>query len=158
MLKTNPTASSSRRAAPPCAASRSSSPALVRALVRDYLERAREGEAIPEDPLTDRESEIVKLIAEGHSSRDIAETLVLSKKTVERHRRTSSTSSACATGHPHALGDTPRSARALTDSRRQPRPASRRDSAALAPQVPLRDRLARDAAQAFGTTACAAAL
>jgi DNA-binding NarL/FixJ family response regulator len=61
-------------------------PGAVRALVRDYLERARQGDEVHDDPLTDRESEVVKLIAEGGSTRDIAETLVLSEKTVERHR------------------------------------------------------------------------
>ena len=58
----------------------------VKALVRDYLKRAADGEELPEDPLTARESEIVKLIAEGHTSREIAELLVISDKTVERHR------------------------------------------------------------------------
>ncbi|MBD0282687.1 MAG: response regulator transcription factor, partial [Thermoleophilaceae bacterium] len=58
----------------------------VKALIRDHLERAKEGETIPEDPLSPRESEIVKLIAEGHTSREIADTLVISEKTVERHR------------------------------------------------------------------------
>jgi DNA-binding NarL/FixJ family response regulator len=58
----------------------------VKALVRDYLKRAAEGEELPDDPLTPRESEIVKLIAEGHTSREIAELLVISEKTVERHR------------------------------------------------------------------------
>ena len=61
-------------------------PAAVRAIVRDYLERARQGEAVPADPLTPRELEEVKLIAEGHTSEEIAETLVISSKTVERHR------------------------------------------------------------------------
>ena len=61
-------------------------PAAVKALIRDHLERARNGEAIPDDPLSGRESEIVKLIAEGHSSREIAELLIISEKTVERHR------------------------------------------------------------------------
>jgi DNA-binding NarL/FixJ family response regulator len=61
-------------------------PDAVTALIRDYLDRAREGELPPEDPLTPRESEIVKLIAEGHSSKQIAELLVISDKTVERHR------------------------------------------------------------------------
>ena len=61
-------------------------PAAVTALIRDHLERAREGETVPADPLTPRESEIVKLIAEGHTSREIAELLVISEKTVERHR------------------------------------------------------------------------
>jgi DNA-binding CsgD family transcriptional regulator len=41
---------------------------------------------VPEDPLTPREQEVVKLIAEGHTSEEIAEMLVISKKTVERHR------------------------------------------------------------------------
>jgi DNA-binding NarL/FixJ family response regulator len=61
-------------------------PDAVTALIRDYLERARDGDLPPEDPLTPRESEIVKLIAEGHSSREIADLLVISDKTVERHR------------------------------------------------------------------------
>jgi DNA-binding NarL/FixJ family response regulator len=61
-------------------------PGAVKALIRDHLERAKEGEMIPEDPLSPRESEIVKLIAEGHTSRQIADTLVISEKTVERHR------------------------------------------------------------------------
>jgi DNA-binding NarL/FixJ family response regulator len=61
-------------------------PPAVATLVRDYLEGARIGEAPPEDPLTARELEVVKLIAEGHTSEEIAAELVLSKKTVERHR------------------------------------------------------------------------
>ena len=61
-------------------------PAAVKALIRDYLERAKAGENVPEDPLTPREQEVVKLIAEGHTSEEIAEILVISKKTVERHR------------------------------------------------------------------------
>ncbi len=61
-------------------------PGAVRALIQDHLERVRDGETIPEDPLTLRESEVVKLIAEGHTSREIAATLVISEKTVERHR------------------------------------------------------------------------
>jgi DNA-binding NarL/FixJ family response regulator len=61
-------------------------PAAVTALIRDYLERARSGEEPPEDPLTPRESEIVKLIAEGNTSREIADLLTISEKTVDRHR------------------------------------------------------------------------
>ena len=61
-------------------------PGAVTALIRDYLERARRGEAIPEDPLTPRELQIVKLIAEGLTSDEIAETLVISRKTVDHHR------------------------------------------------------------------------
>jgi DNA-binding NarL/FixJ family response regulator len=59
-------------------------PKAVRALIRDYLERAKTN--AEEDPLSPRELEVVKLIAEGQTSREIAEALVISEKTVERHR------------------------------------------------------------------------
>jgi len=55
-------------------------------LIEDYLRRAHGDEELREDPLTAREQEVVKLIAEGHSSRQIADALVISEKTVERHR------------------------------------------------------------------------
>ena len=58
----------------------------VSALMREHLERARRGVAGRSDPLTDRESQVVKLIAEGHSGREIAELLKISEHTVERHR------------------------------------------------------------------------
>jgi DNA-binding NarL/FixJ family response regulator len=61
-------------------------PGAVRALMRDFVERARRGEDTREDPLTPRETEIVKLIAEARTTRDIAAELVISEKTVERHR------------------------------------------------------------------------
>lgn len=61
-------------------------PGAVTALIRDYLQRERRGERIPERILTPREEEIIKLIAEGHSSKEIADTLVISVKTVDRHR------------------------------------------------------------------------
>jgi DNA-binding NarL/FixJ family response regulator len=61
-------------------------PAAVTALIREHLERAKDGDSVSGDPLTPRESEIVKLVAEGYSSKEIAETLVISPKTVERHR------------------------------------------------------------------------
>jgi DNA-binding NarL/FixJ family response regulator len=61
-------------------------PGAVRALVRDWLARAASGEDAAADPLSSRELEVVKLIAEGYSGRRIAEELVLSEKTVERHR------------------------------------------------------------------------
>jgi len=61
-------------------------PNAVTALVREYLEQARRGEAAPEDPLTPRELQVVKLIAEGRSSDQIAEGLVISRKTVDHHR------------------------------------------------------------------------
>jgi DNA-binding NarL/FixJ family response regulator len=60
-------------------------PAAVQALIRDHLERAAAGETVT-DALTPRELEVLKLIAEAHTSKEIAETLVISIKTVERHR------------------------------------------------------------------------
>jgi DNA-binding NarL/FixJ family response regulator len=59
-------------------------PAGVQALVRELVESQRERGDY--EPLTPRELEVVKLIAEGSSSKDIAAALVLSVKTVERHR------------------------------------------------------------------------
>jgi DNA-binding NarL/FixJ family response regulator len=61
-------------------------PEVAAALVRDHLERAARGERFSEDPLTPRETEVVKLIAEGFNSEQIAEALVISPKTVDRHR------------------------------------------------------------------------
>jgi DNA-binding NarL/FixJ family response regulator len=61
-------------------------PAAAAALVQDHLRRAARGEQIPRDQLTRREQEIVKLIAEAYTNDDIARALVVSRKTVERHR------------------------------------------------------------------------
>ncbi|MFF2432906.1 response regulator [Streptomyces sp. NPDC058107] len=61
-------------------------PGAVSALIRNYLDRAREGGTIPAKAITDREEEILKLVAEGHTSQEIADILVISVKTVERHR------------------------------------------------------------------------
>ena len=59
-------------------------PSAVNTLVRDFLERGdKEGDY---DPLTPRELEVLKLIAEGKTSKEIADLLVLSIKTIERHR------------------------------------------------------------------------
>lgn len=60
-------------------------PGAVTALINDYLRRGRDGEK-PRGPLTPRESEIIKLVAESYTNRQIAETLVISEKTVDRHR------------------------------------------------------------------------
>jgi DNA-binding NarL/FixJ family response regulator len=57
-------------------------PEAQRALIKDVLERGHE----PEDELTPREQEVVKLAAEAHTNREIAEILELSEKTVENHR------------------------------------------------------------------------
>jgi DNA-binding NarL/FixJ family response regulator len=59
-------------------------PAAQQTLIRDVLERGREKAG--EEDLTPREEEIVKLVAEAHTTRQIAEILHLSEKTVENHR------------------------------------------------------------------------
>jgi DNA-binding NarL/FixJ family response regulator len=61
-------------------------PAAVTALIRDYLLRARSGEDVPGDPLTPRELEILKLIAEAYTSAQIALELGIARRTVDRHR------------------------------------------------------------------------
>jgi two-component system response regulator NreC len=62
-------------------------PSLAKLLVRDYLS----GDRAPDDKstldgLTDRESEVLTYLAEGASNEEIATALVISPKTVERHR------------------------------------------------------------------------
>jgi len=57
----------------------------ARALIRDYLSR-RTGDDERRDELSPRELEILQLIAEGHSGRQIAQQLTISEKTVDRHR------------------------------------------------------------------------
>jgi DNA-binding NarL/FixJ family response regulator len=61
-------------------------PPAVAAIVRDYLDRAARGDVGPREPLSPRELEVVKLIAEGHTSDEIAALLTISRSTVERHR------------------------------------------------------------------------
>ncbi len=61
-------------------------PSAITAIVRDYVERD-----LPQgarfDILTPRELQVLKLIAEAHTSKEIANELVISIKTVERHRQ-----------------------------------------------------------------------
>ncbi|MBI4284930.1 MAG: response regulator transcription factor [Chloroflexi bacterium] len=61
------------------------SPIIARLLVEDYQRhgvRARD----PYDQLTDREREILKLVAEGYTTQEIAGKLVITPKTVEGHK------------------------------------------------------------------------
>ncbi|GAA0596162.1 response regulator [Actinomadura welshii] len=60
-------------------------PGALNVLIREYLSRDRDGDG-PDSLLTPREEEIIKLVAEGHSSKEIAELLTISVKTVDRHR------------------------------------------------------------------------
>lgn len=59
-------------------------PGALSTLIREFLARGAEGEE--RELLSPREEEVLKLIAEGRSGRDIAELLFISPKTVERHR------------------------------------------------------------------------
>jgi DNA-binding NarL/FixJ family response regulator len=61
-------------------------PAATAALVRDWIERAGAGEDVPEDPLTARERQVLKLIAEAYTNDQIARELAIARRTVERHR------------------------------------------------------------------------
>lgn len=61
-------------------------PAAITALIRNYLERGGNDDSAGGDPLTPRENEVLKLIAESHTSKEIAEILVISERTVDRHR------------------------------------------------------------------------
>jgi DNA-binding NarL/FixJ family response regulator len=61
-------------------------PGAMTPLIADYLNRARNQQPLREDPLSPREQEVVKLVAEGYTNKEIADALVISEKTVERHR------------------------------------------------------------------------
>ena len=62
-------------------------PSLAGRLVQDYLRRGPAGEGeTPNDELTPREQEVLTLIAQGFSNNEIADRLVISAKTVDRHR------------------------------------------------------------------------
>ena len=62
-------------------------PSAVSTLVRDFVDRGRPDDEQQLDILTPRELQVLKLIAEAHTSKEIAQELVISVKTVERHRQ-----------------------------------------------------------------------
>lgn len=62
-------------------------PSVTKFLVNDYLERLKRGDKrTPAQLLTDREREIIHLVAAGHTNREIAEMLSISEHTVHNHR------------------------------------------------------------------------
>jgi two-component system response regulator NreC len=58
------------------------SPSVSRAAVQAYLDKSD----LPKDPLTPREREVLQLIAEGKTTKEIAQMLSMSAKTAESHR------------------------------------------------------------------------
>ena len=61
-------------------------PTLAKLLVKDFLQRAESGVLSAGEELTAREREVLTYIAEGYTNREIADVLVISVKTVDRHR------------------------------------------------------------------------
>ena len=63
------------------------SPSISKTLIDAYLRKMETGKTeTPFDLLTDREREVLQLIAEGYTNREVAKTLFISVKTVEAHR------------------------------------------------------------------------
>jgi len=61
-------------------------PSMAKLLVSDFLQRDDVEDEASKTPLTPREREVLTYIAEGYTNREIAEALVISIKTVDRHR------------------------------------------------------------------------
>jgi DNA-binding NarL/FixJ family response regulator len=57
--------------------------AAEQSLVREWMADDSTG---PDEPLTPREREVLKLIAEAHTNKEIGDLLFLSEKTIESHR------------------------------------------------------------------------
>jgi DNA-binding NarL/FixJ family response regulator len=62
-------------------------PSIARVVIEDYVRRLQAGTGLSaQEVLTDREREVLQLIAEGYTNREIADLLHLSIKTVQNHR------------------------------------------------------------------------
>ena len=63
------------------------SPSVAGAVIQDYVKHLHEAKGGARDLLSSREKEVLQLLTEGNSTKQIAERLILSVKTVETHRR-----------------------------------------------------------------------
>jgi len=63
------------------------SPGITGTVLEDYVQRLTASDPQPQSDLTNREREVLQLLAEGHATKQIASLLHLSEKTVEVHRR-----------------------------------------------------------------------
>jgi len=62
------------------------SPVAAAAVVEEYQQKTTEADKDPYRQLTDREREMLKLVAEGYTAREIADMLVITLRTVETHK------------------------------------------------------------------------
>lgn len=64
------------------------SKSLEELMVEDFVRQIRDGETVgSSDPLTDREREVLQLIAEGKTSKEVADILGISVSTIDTHRK-----------------------------------------------------------------------